>query len=652
MLTKAKINNLIDLYISGNLKETESKCRDILSKYPKSAEVLNILGAVLISKKLFDEALDSFILAIEINPNFLEAHNNLGNTFLELRRLEEAIKSYDKALLINPAFVEAQNNRGNALLKFGKLEEAIQNYKKAISINPSFFQAYNNLGNALLKFEKIEEAIENYKKAILINPNFVEAYNNYGSALMKKNLYEQAIINFKKSIDINPNFSNTYYNYGKALNELGLLKEAISFYKKAIKINPFYFKAHSNLLLLYNYIDDFDLDFKFKEACNFGTIVKKTINKIFTNHECAFVTKKLKIGFVSGDFRNHPVGHFLEGVLSKIDSSKLELIAYNTNFRSDELTKRIKKNFSHWIDLFNKSDEEAAKIIFEDKINILIDLSGHTAKNRLRIFAFKPAPIQVSWLGYFATTGLKEIDYLIGDPYVTPLKNNNYFIEKIYEMPDIRMCFTPPSDEIQISELPALHNGYITFGSFNNILKINDNVIVQWSKIINSIENSKIFIKSKQLDKISIKEKMIAKFNFFGIKSERLIIEGQDTRNKYLESYNKIDVALDSFPFTGGTTSIEALWMGVPVLTLVGESFVSRQGLEILMNIGLNDYICYNKKNYVSRALDISQNLNMLSSLRKSLRKKVLSSPLCNDKKFAKDFEKTLLNMWSSYKKN
>jgi predicted O-linked N-acetylglucosamine transferase (SPINDLY family) len=299
--------------------------------------------------------------------------------------------------------------------------------------------------------------------------------------------------------------------------------------------------------------------------------------------------------------------------------------------------------------LSGKSDEAAARLIHSDSIHVLVDLSGHTAGNRLPIFAWKPAPVQVSWLGYFATTGIAAIDYLIADPWVLPETEEAYFTEKIWRLPETRLCFTSPDVDVEVSLLPALSNGYITFGCFNNLSKMNDDVVALWAKVLGSVPDSRLLLKAKQFVNGLVSKNTIDRFAAHGINSNRLILENPELRDKYLAAYHRVDIALDPFPYPGGTTSVEGLWMGVPVLTLAGERFLSRQGVGILMNVGLPEWIATDADDYVARAVSHAADLQHLSDLRSRLRQLVLASPIFDAPHFARNFEASLRGMWQKW---
>ena len=522
---------------------------------------------------------------------------------------------------------------------------------KLIHLYPNSLILLNLFGITLLRIGELNKSIQTFDKAIKLFPKDKDAYINKGSVLNKLGRLEESLLSYNKALELNPNFVEVYYNKGNTLRDLGRLEESLLSYNKALEIKPDFMEAYSNLLFTLNYSSKHQLSYLISKAREFGNIVSKKINKPYKNYNSLPIKNKLRVGLVSGDLYNHPVGYFLESMLPNINPNKIELIAYLTNLKTDGLTERIKPFFAGWKILFNKNDEDAANEIHNDAIDILIDLSGHTGHNRLPVFGWRPAPVQVSWLGYFATTGLKQMDYIIGDPFVTPIGEDSHYTEKVWRMPETRLCFSVPNVNIDVSILPALKNDYITFGCFNNFSKINDEVISLWSKILFTIPKSKILFKNKQIKEKSVCIRLIEKFNNNGINNERIIFEKSELRSKYFQAYNKVDVSLDPFPFTGGVMSIESLWMGVPVLTLSGDRFVSRQGEEILINADLNDWISKNKEEYVVKAEKLTSNLNKLALLRSSLRNQVLNSPLFNVPRFAKNFEKALWGIWQQQKK-
>jgi predicted O-linked N-acetylglucosamine transferase (SPINDLY family) len=358
------------------------------------------------------------------------------------------------------------------------------------------------------------------------------------------------------------------------------------------------------------------------------------------------------VGLVSGDLRAHPVGYFLEGVMAALASGaagRLEFFAYPSHFCADVLTERIKACCHGWHSAVGLSDERLARRIRDDGIDILIDLAGHTAHNRLPMFAWKPAPVQVSWLGYFATTGVAAMDYLIADPWTLPEAENGNFTETVWRLPETRLCFTPPDIDIEIAPLAALGRGHITFGCFNNLTKVNQAVVALWARVVEAVPDSRLFLKASQLQEPSMRESMAERFSALGVAEERLILEGASSRAEYLAAYRHVDIALDPFPFVGGTTSAESLWMGVPVLTLAGEHLVSRQGVGLLANAGLSEWVASDPDDYVARAVAHSADLQCLASLHDDLRPRILASPVFDAPRFAGYLEAALRGMWVSW---
>ena len=644
-----QLDKLFKLYQSGKMIRAIHICKELLKTYKQSLVLFNILGAALQAIGKFKEAIDSYSQAIRINPNDPDIHYNIGLAFYNLRQFDNSANSYNKAILLKPDYSGAHHNLGAIFYEIGNLDEAIKSYNRAIHLESNYVIAYSNRGNAFRDLGKFEEAIRDYNKAIQLNPDYAEAYNNLGVTLQALFRLDEAVKRYNQAIQLNPNYAEAYSNLGVVQKELGQFEEAISNYNKAIQLKPDYAAAHSNLLMALNYDISITTTHAITMARKFGKFVTEKAQMRLSNYQDLSVPKKLRVGLVSGDLSNHPVGHFLESVLSKINPDKIELIAYSTSNKIDDLSKRIKPFFSTWESIYGQNDEAVAHMIHSNEVHILVDLSGHTARNRLPVFGWKPSPIQVSWLGYFATTGLNEIDYLLGDPYVTPPEYDSHFTEKVWRLPKTRWCFTPPNINIDVTDPPVLNNGHITFGCFNNLSKMNDKVVELWSEVLKSTPDSRLLLKAKQFNNQSVHEDVILRFAAHGIKSERISLEGPEDRKKYFEAYNRIDIALDPFPFTGGTTSVECLWMGVPVLTLSGESLVSRQGVGILMNVDLPDWIADNENEYVSKSSAFASDLDGLVMLRSKLRTRILASPLFDAQSFALDIEKALWEMWNQY---
>lgn len=636
----------------GKFEEASTCFYQLLDAEPSNLEArCNLVKALLAQVKL-KEAAANCRAVLDIQPDHVEALNNLGAALNKLREHDAAIASYRRAIDIDPNRAELHNNLGVAQKNVGNFDDALASYRRALTLRPDFPEAYCNLAITQHRLGKISEALASYKKALELDASCVDACNNLGVLYQQMGQLELAHSTFIRTLELDPNNHEFHTNRGSVLAELGQLQAAANSYHQALEIKPDYANARSNLLFIHNYLADQSPERLLEEARRFGESVTQqaTIPKRWKNTPDA--ERRLRIGFVSADFRQHPVGYFVESVLIALSSltiGRLELIGYFNHWESDAITARIKGCCHDWRTVYALTDERLAQTIRDDNIDILIDLSGHTGENRLPMFAWKPAPIQVSWLGYFGTTGVPTIDFLIADPWTLPESEEINFTETIWRLPETRLCFTPPNISVDVAPLPALGNGHITFGCFNNLTKMSDQVVEVWARILNAVPDSRLFLKTRQLGTDSIRQRVIRSFGEFGIDKTHLILETYVPRANYLSAYNRIDIGLDPFPYPGGTTTVEALWMGVPVLTLAGKSFLARQGVGLMTNAGLPDWVATDKDDYVTRAISHAGNLQKLASLRAGLREQVLASPIFDSSRFARNFEAALRGMWEKW---
>jgi protein O-GlcNAc transferase len=610
-------NNLgLLLLAMGRLDDAENCYRQALKRFPDNADWQNNLANILWDKGMHSDAEAQFRLVLQHTPDYAEAHYNLGLLLCEMGRLSEAEASYRQALQIKPDYAEAYNNLGNTLKDMGRFVEAEASYRQVLQLKPENAETYNNLGTIFNELAKLDEAEAHYQRALMLKPDYAEAHNNFGNTL----------------------------------KDMGRVNEAVASYHRALQLKENYTDALSNLLLTLTYSSGVASSDILEEARRYSQMADRKVKERYSSWECTQQPERLRVGLVSGDLRNHPVGHFLENLLSNIDPNSIELIAYPTAANADELTARIRPYFSTWKPLLGHNDAAAAHMIHTDGVHVLLDLAGHTAHNRLPVFSWKPAPVQVAWLGYLGTTGVQQMDYVIADQWTAPNTEEMNFSEKILRLPESYLCFTPPDVDVQIAPLPALTNGYITFGSFNNLLKMNDDVVALWSQILLATPSSRLYLKTKQLQEHSIQQSVIARFTEHGIDANRLILEGQVAgRQAHFASYQKMDIALDPFPYPGVTTSVEGLWMGVPMLTLNGDRFVSRQGVSLLQNAGLSDWIANNSSDYVAKAVAHAADFGRLATLRSKLRQQVMDSPIFDGTRFARNFEKALWGVWQQW---
>lgn len=636
----------------GYLDELLANCQQALVFTPNCTETHLQMAIALRTLGRLEEAATACYRAAEIDPNLAAAHSNLGIVLGDLGQFEQAAASCRRALAINPDSAAAHSNLGNALRNLGQYEQAASSYRRALAIEPAYADAHCNLGNVLLDLGQPGEAIASFRQALELNPDFAEAHNNLGNILLELGQLDDAVASLRRAVLINPDFAEAHSNLGSALRSQGQLEDALTSLQNALAIKPDHAVVHSNLLFIHNYLSDQPPARLLAASKRFGELVAQTAHPYIQWPKALASDRCLRVGFVSGDLKNHPVGFFLESVLAALAANagrRIELVAYPSIRKEDEVTARLKTAFTDWKPLADLSDEAAARMIQDDGVHILIDLAGHTADNRLPLFAWKPAPVQVSWLGYFATTGVAAIDYLVADPWTLPATQEEYFTEKIWRLPQTRLCFTAPDAAVPVSPLPALTNHFVTFGCFNNPAKMNDRVVALWARVLQAVPHSRLLLKATQFKEPLVRQRIGERFAACGIAPERLMLEGSAPRVDYLAAYQRMDIALDPFPYTGGTTSVEGLWMGVPVLTLSGDRFLSRQGVGMLMNAGLPEWIASDADDYVAKAVAQAGDLQRLAMLRQQLRQLVLSSPLFDATGFAQHFETALSGMWTAF---
>jgi protein O-GlcNAc transferase len=634
----------LDELAKGQLENAEDAFLGSLALVPDRVSVLTNLAAVQIRLEKFASALSYAKKATTLDPKNIEGFLNAGVAHYRLGQNHQAIGFYDKAIELDASYADAWCNRGVCFKDLGFFPEAERDLEVAISINPEHAEALTNLGNVFSRTGRYAKAEEKHRLAISFYPEYADTSTGLGNNGAQGRPLETEV-NLARVNDLQARLASAHNNLGGVLSNMGRIPEALQSYLEAVRLDPSQHQVHSNILFSHNYLREFSIEGYLEEARRFGSFVSNRAKPKFTSWRARRFGEPIRVGFVSGDLRQHAVAYFVEGLIKNLDLESFELFAFPTRNKSDDFTDRIRPFFARWISIVGKSDFDAAKIIHDQGVDVLIDLSGHTASNRLPVFSHKPAPIQATWLGYFASTGLPEIDYFIGDPHVSPVSHSEHFSEKVWNLPDTWFCFNPPKMAIDTQPAPAQKNGYITFGNFGNLIKVNDDVIDVWAQVLSRVPESKIFLKAKQLADENIGHILKNKFVSRGVSSDRLIFEGPSNSEEYLEAYNKIDIVLDTFPYPGGTTSNEALWMSVPILTLEGDRFLSRLGYSINRNIDLPEWVAADKNEYIERAVAFASNQELLAELRPQLRAKVLASPLFDQVRFARNFENMIRDM-------
>lgn len=677
----AAVNGLV---AQGKWSEAETAARAIVAVQPTNAGAWKVLAAVLLTQG--KDALKAAQQAVALMPKDPLAVCNLGRAFHDRGQLTEAMIAYRHALALRPGLIHALLNLGAALRESGDLDQSEACLREAIRLQPQSATAHNDLGVTLTTARKLDAAFSSLRQALAIDPNHVMAMVNLGHALNIGHRHDLAAAAFDRALGIDPEHAQAHLGRANALRELGMLEESEAAFHATLVLQPRQPAAHAGLAICLvqqgravealqhyetaqlierndigilpgmmfarQYLSEPDAQEELAEARRFGEAASQQAQRFHRWEGTPDPTRRLRVGFVSGDLRKHPVGHFLEAVLGALSAShgqELELIAYHNHWEEDELSKRIEPAFTRWHRVHGWRDAQLAQQIHADHIDVLIDLAGHTTHNRLTVFAWKPAPVQVSWLGYFATTGIAEMDYVLADTFSVPPESESRFTESVWHLPHTRLCFTPPVEAVNVSTSPASASGQVTFGCFNHLGKLNPTVIATWSEILHQCPKSRLLIKARQLDEAGARERIAQRFAAEGIPAERLLLEGASPKQQYLETHHRVDIVLDPFPYTGGTTTVEALWMGVPVITLAGSTMLSRQGLSLLQNAGLADWVANDREDYVRKALAFANNTQALDELRQRLRGQVLSSPLFDAPGFATHFSSALRGMWTRY---
>jgi predicted O-linked N-acetylglucosamine transferase (SPINDLY family) len=625
-------------------------CEKALELNPSLAEAHNTLGNILRVKGEFDRALECFETALACRPNYAEAYNNKAVLLVKIERNDEALVAARCALALRPDFSAALATCGMVLFAEGKFDEAEPWFRKAIALDPSYVEAHNNLGATLMQLDRTGEAIEAYETAIAQMEQDARATSHFNLAtfLVEKDNCDQAIGLFNKALAENPNFAAAQNNLGVALQNTGAPEEALKVYDKAIAIDPQYVAAYSNKLMAMQYAEHYDNDDALEVARAFGRLFDKPDRRRFEGCDGS-AERKLRIGYVSGDFNGHPVGFFTAGAIPRHDREAFEVYCYYNCIKNDPLTEKFRSSADHWRDIIGKTDTEAAEMIRQDRIDILVDLAGHTNKTRVGICGLKPAPVQAHWIGFTGTIGLSSIDYLIIDPVSAPQGADRWYIESLVRLPYGRFCYTPMAPEVELGAPPSLSGKPFTFGSFNNITKLAPGVFKLWADVVNAAPGSRLLLKSRSLSEASVKASVLRAFAENGLEAARIELRAGSGYVEMLREYGDVDVALDPFPFGGATTTCDALFMGVPVITLPGDRLASRQTLAFLHYIGHGDLAAASPADYVARCAALAADPDRLRKLRGELRRDLLAAPFSDGARFTATLEAAYREMWRRY---
>lgn len=653
----------IEAYINLGIALQEQKCPDeALICYQKAHElnpnlgdIYYNIGTVLQEKKQFEQAITYYQKALNCNPHLVDAYFNLGAVYKEKKQYDQAILSFQKALELNPNRSDAYSSLGLALQEKGLTDDAIRAYRMAIHLDPKNIIAYLGMGVVSQDERQFDEAITCYRKALEIDPTNALVYIDLGTAYREKWHLNDAMMYFQKARQLSPDSADVYYNIGAVHLLQGDLNKARENYHQALGLNPEFITVHQNLLMISHYATCNSAEAIFSEHLRFAQKFAEPLSSSIEPHSNERrVDRRLRIGYLSPDFRKHSVAYFIEPVLRAHNRGEFEVFCYSNVSVPDEVTKRIQGYADFWRDITKASDEDVTELIRRDGIDILVDLAGHTGNNRILIFARKPAPVQVSWIGYPGTTGLSTIDSKIVDAYTDPSKKTEqFYTEELIRLPESFLCYLPDRESPDVNTLPALKTGHITFGSFNNIIKVSPEVIALWAKILKAVPGSRLIMKTYSFSDSTTCRNMMDLFLREGVAEGRIALYPPEPSVwGHLAFYHQVDIGLDTFPYHGTTTTCEALWMGVPVITLEGETHASRVGVSLLSNVGLRELIAAAEAEYVKIAVYLSNDVEKLKLLRERLRTMMTQSPLTQAERFTQHLEECYRVLWKRWCKS
>ena len=662
MVIEATLAAAVQRHRAGQLWEAEQLYRRILQAQPGHADALHLLGLVvsragrpgeavdLIRRAIaadssiadywidlgmildlmgrLDETITAYRQAIALRPDSPEAHNNLGNAMAASGCLDEALVELNTALSLRPDYSDALFNLGNIYQQLGRQNEAVECFSRATSLRPDWAPAYNNLGTALCDLGRPEEGIAAYRHALALSPKEAGIHLNLGTAYHSRGDLDSAIACFEAVLRLKPGFQGVLNNLGNAYKDSGKITQAIQYYEKALAVDPECAQADHNRVFALALHPDLDGQailrgqriWEQRHASRFAGDAAQP------HHNDRDSDRRLRVGYVSADFRDHVVGRNVLPILRERDREKFEVFCYANVNNPDEMTEQFRSLSDGWRNIAKLDDSSAANLIRADEIDILVDLSLHTGGNRLLVFARKPAPVQVTFAGYPGGTGLSAIDWRLTDPYLDPPGAGDCdYVERSYRLPDTFWCYdrlamewesasaSPPPE---VASLPAIKNGYVTFGNLSNFCKVNEEVLRLWGKVLREVDSSRLLVMAPPGD---CRSRILDIMSQFGVGPGRLEFTVYQPRRLYLAKFDRIDLGLDTFPYNGHTTSLDSYWMGAPVISRVGRTVVSRAGLSQLSNLGLSELAARDDDEFVRIAAQWASDLPRLAELRMGL---------------------------------
>ncbi len=685
-----KIQKAVTLHQAGRLFEAKTAYETYLKKTPRDFDAWHLLGVLHNQIGQPIDAAECLGRALALRPDDLQVCNDLGCALAMINRPADAIPYFERVVATSPQDISARRNLGTAMIAAGKNKGAIEHFQKIIELHPSDAMAHGNLGAALAAENRTEDALFHLKQAVAIKPHFpeahynlgtlfsrlgkrveairhlevavaqktsyAEAHHNLGNALAATDQWESAVRHFEKAIALKPDSAERFFSLANALTEQDRCEEAIANYRKALSLATNHADAYSNLLFLHGYRaslppgEFLSLARGWETACVQEPNRTAARNKKFQRKPLA--GRRMKIGYVSGDFRQHAVSYFAEQLFRNHDKSKVELFAYSNSAKDDAVTARLQALVEHWVPINDASDAEVLAHMATDQIDILIDLSGHTSNNRLHVVAQRAAPVQCHYIGFFASTGLTEMDYWIGDEILTPAETADHFSEQLWRLPRPWVSYEGKTDAPR-PERQQTDKGEIWLGSFNNLRKLSPATLDVWAALLLALPEGRLLLKTKQFADAANQRRILDFMAERSIPAGRIKLEdGQTTPDwhSHMASYNRLDIALDPVGGVGGgTTTCDALWMAVPVITLMGDRMASRMTASMLQAIGHPEWIARSNADYIDTIVALARNPALRQDLRGGLRSQMSRSTLCDPLDLARSLEDAYLQMFEQW---
>lgn len=679
--------NLAAVYIRRDqLPRAEALLAEATRRAPQSAEAWINLGTAQRAQGRHKEALASHHEAVRLSPEHAQARVQLAITLDEMGEHPSAEMQLHEALGLAPEDPEIHFAMANVLKALGQHGESEAEFRRALDLRPTYAAAWINYAELLHLTGRIDAAAGALEQAVAADPESPEAHMNLGIAKMNLGWDDQAESALRRSLELNPDSGGTWLalaafyffkgrlveseaasrkalelqpdspaalmNLGNALQQQGQLVESVAVTRRAVELKPDYAQAWSNVLLTLNYMDGVDAQTLLAEHRAFGRQYPPRRAAAAFAARATREKRRLRIGYVSPDFRFHVVSFFFEPVLKAHDRDRFEIVCYYNDNRVDDVTRRLRDSADLWRDIGSLDDDEVEAKMLADELDIVVDLAGHTSKNRLPVLARRVAPVQVTWLGYPNTTGLEAMDWRLTDARSDPAPlADDQHVERLCRLPEVFLSYAPPAEAPPVSEPPSIRRGFVTFSAYNNFAKVGDEVLALWARVLQALPEARLTMKTMALRDVAVQEAAKERLRRVGCDLSRVAFTGMiPSVRDHLATYAGVDIALDAYPYHGTTTTCESLWMGVPVVTLAGSRHASRVGVTLLESVGAGELIASSPDEYVEKAVALARDPARIAFWRRELRTRMQASALTDHARFTTQLEAAYLDMWTQWR--